>query len=478
VAGHGECIPVARAKQVGSERRADDRSKFHVATGCLGNERCRGVLGPSCRRLRHWKAISTREKSRWMKTAALVAYRAASDGVGKVAFFLVTIAAARRLSSEEFGVFALGTTIGWMAVVASDFGLQMHLARVVARAPESAGNEFRKWLRVRASLAAGALLIVGLFLLFVGAGQHATAIVLFVTGYLAAGLVEFVHYFYRGLSRTDIESTLTLWQRLATLAGAGIALWLRPDPTTLAAAMVVPPVATAVYTVRLASGMGRVSKSLTPPVQSSVSEFVRDVAPVGAGVLFSALYFRIDVFLLEAWQGTETVGLYNAVFRIVEALRLFPAALLAVMLPRLVRAASPRPLVRMASVLTSFGVLVAAALWFAADRLVPALYGPSFAAAVPALQLLAISFPLMSLNYALTYQLIGWNGHRAYAALCLAALFFNVVLNARLIPAMSLNGAAWSTLATEALLTAGCTAVLARAKSWRRPAPAAAMAAT
>jgi O-antigen/teichoic acid export membrane protein len=413
-----------------------------------------------------------------MRTAALVAYRAASDVVGKAAFFVVTIVAARRLSAEEFGVFALGTTIGWIAVVASDFGLQMHLARAVARAPEAAGDEFRKWLRIRAALAAGALLIVGISLAVLDAQPHATAIVLFVLGYLAAGLVEFVHYFYRGLARTDIESTLTICQRLATLGAAVIALWLRPDAATLAAAMVVPPTVTAVYTVRLAAGMGRVRRLPAPPVQSSLSEFIRDVAPVGAGILLSALYFRIDVFLLEAWQGTETVGLYNAVFRLVEALRLFPAALLAVTLPRLVGAANPRPLLRVATALTSFGVLVAAALWITADRLVPALYGHSFAAAVRALQVLALSFPLMSLNYALTYQLIGWNGHRAYAALCLAALCFNVVLNARLIPAMSLNGAAWSTLATEALLTVGCAMVLARAKSWRRPAPAAAMAAT
>jgi O-antigen/teichoic acid export membrane protein len=413
-----------------------------------------------------------------MRTAALVAYRAASDVVGKAAFFVVTILAARRLSAEGFGVFALGTTIGWIAVVASDFGLQMHLARAVARAPEAAGNEFRTWLRLRVTLAGGALVLVATALAALGAQPHALAIVLFVLGYLAAGVVEFVHFFYRGLSRTDIESTLTLWQRLGTLAAASIALWLRPDAATLAAAMVVPPVATAVYTVRLAAGMGHVSRSSTPPVQSPWSAFIRDVAPVGAGVLLSALYFRVDVFLLEAWQSTETVGLYNAAFRVVEALRLFPAALLAVMLPRLVNAANPRPLARLAVALTAFGIVVAVALWLTADWLLPMLYGPSFADAVPALQLLGVAFPLMSLNYALTYQLIGWNGHRAYAVLCLTALMFNVVLNARLIPALSLTGAAWSTLATEALLTAGCAGVLARAKSWRGPAPAAAVAAT
>jgi len=99
-------------------------------------------------------------------------------------------------------------------------------------------------------------------------------------------------------------------------------------------------------------------------------------------------------------------------------------------------------------------------LWFVADPLVPLVYGERYADAVPAFQVLVASFPLMSLNYALTHQLIGWNGHRAYAAVCAIALVFNVALNWRLIPTMSIDGAAWSTFWTEALLTVGCVGAL------------------
>jgi O-antigen/teichoic acid export membrane protein len=412
-----------------------------------------------------------------MKTAALVAYRAASDVAGKAAFFVVTVAAARRLSAEEFGVFALGTTIGWIAVVASDFGLQMHLARSVARAPEAAGMELRRWLRVRVALAAVALIVVALSLAAFGASRLAPAVLLFALGYLAAGVVEFIHYFYRGLSRTDIESTLTLWHRAGLLVAGLLALWLRPGVTTLAAAMVVPPAAAALYTLRRSARLVETSTVPSDPPRPWLQEFVQDVAPIGAAVVLSALYFRIDVFLLEAWKGTQTVGLYNAVFRLIEALRLFPSALVAVMLPTLVRATGPAPLLRMAAALTAFGAVVAVAAGLAAGPLIPLLYGAGFAEGVPAFRILAMAFPLMALNYALTHQVIGWNGHRAYAVLCLGALVFNVALNARLIPALSLNGAAWSTLATEALLTAGCAAILARARS-RKPAAAAAVATT
>jgi O-antigen/teichoic acid export membrane protein len=43
-----------------------------------------------------------------------------------------------------------------------------------------------------------------------------------------------------------------------------------------------------------------------------------------------------------------------------------------------------------------------------------------------------------------------------YAGLCALALAINVALNASLIPLRSIEGAAWATLGTEIVLTAGC----------------------
>ena len=76
----------------------------------------------------------------------------------------------------------------------------------------------------------------------------------------------------------------------------------------------------------------------------------------------------------------------------------------------------------------------------------------------------------MSLNFALTHQLIGWDGQRAYAIICAAALALNVALNVRLIPALSIEGAAWATVATEVLVTAGCAFALRFAVPRRTPA--------
>jgi len=196
--------------------------------------------------------------------------------------------------------------------------------------------------------------------------------------------------------------------------------------------------------------------------QETRAEFLTAVAPIGVGILLSALYFRIDVFLLERWTGSTAVALYNAVFRLVEALRLFPAAAIAVALPRLCRAVDLRPLLRLAAPLTTAASGAAIVLWLMAGWIVTTVYGERYADAVAPFRILLLALPLMTLNYALTHQLIGWHGQRAYALLCAGALAFNVLLNWQFIPSHGMSGAAWSTVWTELFLSAGCLVLLGR----------------
>jgi O-antigen/teichoic acid export membrane protein len=151
---------------------------------------------------------------------------------------------------------------------------------------------------------------------------------------------------------------------------------------------------------------------------------------------------------------------YSAVFRLVDALRLFPAAVLVVALPAMCRTTTLRPVAPIAAGLTVFAAAIALPLGLAAGPLVALLYGAEYAGGVSALRILLLSFPLMSLNYALTQQLIGWNRHVTFAVLCGLALTVNVGANARLIPIMAAEGAAWATVITELVLTIGCVTAI------------------
>ena len=400
------------------------------------------------------------------RDALLVGYKTVADLAGKGVVFVITIVAARRLAPQAFGIFSLASTLGWMMAVAADFGIQLHVARAVARDPRTAAATLATWLRVRLWTTAGTIAAVMLVLVATDApASVAMPMLLFALVYGCSGLVEFLHYFYRGLSRSEVESSLVVAQRTGTLVLGLAALAWYPSVTALAVAMLIPVAATLAFSVRLAYRIAPGHDPRFPTNESRIpnpeSRFWLDVFPIGAGMVLSALYFRIDVFLVEWWRGAEAVAMYNAVFRLIEALRLFPAAVLAVTLPALCQARDRRPLVRIAAGVTVFAAAVTAFVWMTADTIVPLLYGRAYVAAVPAFRILALSFPLLSLNYALTHQLIAWNGQRVYAVLCGLALVVNLALNSTLIPSASIEGAAWATFATELFLTLGCAWALA-----------------
>lgn len=391
-------------------------------------------------------------------TVSLVAYKAFADAAGKGSLFVITLVAARQLSAWAFGVFALGTTLGWLLAVVADFGVQMHLARAVAQAPDHAATLLRHWWRARAiATVASVAALTAVLLIWQADVAIALPLLAFAACYACTSLVEFLNYFYRGLSRSDIESTLTIAQRAATLLLAVAVLVWRPSVTLLALAMLIPAAIALLTSINIAF---RLAAPHAPRLRPDGGTFARDVFPIGLGIVLSAIYFRIDVLLVEYWAGTEAVARYNAVFRVIDALRLFPAAVMAVVLPAFCTARTVKPLVRMAALVTAASIVAAVVLWTAGGRLVPFLFGQPFAAAVPAFQVLALAFPLLSLNLALTHQLVAWNRQREYAAVCAAALAVNLALNFWLIPGMSIDGAAWATVGTELCVTGGCVAAL------------------
>ena len=52
----------------------------------------------------------------------------------------------------------------------------------------------------------------------------------------------------------------------------------------------------------------------------------------------------------------------------------------------------------------------------------PLIYGRPYLYAAPAFAILSLALPLFFLNYALTHQVIGWDGQRAYLLIAALAL--------------------------------------------------------
>ncbi len=396
-----------------------------------------------------------------------IVLKGVADAGGKVVTLVITAVAARTLVSDAFGVLALAMGTGWLLGVATDAGLSMYLARETSRHRERARALLGEVMVVRVGLAYTAAAVVALLAGRLVPPHWKLQFVLVVLAQLTSAVLDTVSHYFRGLERSDIESAIHLSQRALTLALSLIVLWWWPRLDFLGAAMLLPVAAALAVAMGLALKLpgvrSRESGVETPHAgreSLTLRRFTRNVLPLGLGVLLSALYFRIDIFFIERWHGLEAVGGYNAVFRLVEAARLLPAAVMAVTFPLLVNATSTGLVQRIGGWLTFAGAALAIVAVAGAQLIVTTIYGVPYGYTASAFSVLSLALPLFFLNYALTHQVIGWDGQRAYLSIAAAALVANVVANVLLVPAHGLVGAAIATVLTEIAVTAGCVVAL------------------
>jgi O-antigen/teichoic acid export membrane protein len=406
----------------------------------------------------HSRFVRARGGERFDATSLRIAFKAAADLASKVVTFLVMVAAARALSTEAFGVLAVATTTGWLLGVATDAGWSMHLAREVARRRSAWRATFTQIVTIRAGLAGAAIAASALVANRLVPGEYFAPFVMLVAAHLANAVLETVGHLFRGLERSEIEAAVQVSQRLLAGALAGFVLWSAPNLEAVGWALAAPPLAAlaacAVIVASIDGGARDPSRALT------WTRVQRDVLPLGAAALLSALYFRCDIYLVERWHGLEAAGAYNAVFRLVEATRLLPAAVMAVTFPRLCRARDLATVTQLGGQLTLAGSVIGAITATAAPWIVVWAYGEPYRASAGTLSILAFAIPLFFLNYALTHQVIGWDGQRAYLAIAALALVLNVLANVSLVPRFGAGGAAAATVITEVLVTVGCVFAL------------------
>jgi O-antigen/teichoic acid export membrane protein len=397
--------------------------------------------------------------------APRIAFKAVADAGGKAVMLVITVVAARRLNADPFGVMAFAMATGWLLGVATDAGLSMHLARETARRPEHGRQFLIEILSLRAGLAFCAATLTVLASPYFVPQHWRLQFVLVMTAQLCGAVIETIAHYFRGLQRSEIESAIHLSYRLTMLVLALAVLWWWRRLDYLGIAMLAPGGIAMLVSLAIALQLSARPRPDTTPSQQdglTARSFFRDIFPLGAAVLISALYFRIDVYFIQQWHGFQPVGGYNAVFRLVEALRLLPAAVMAVTFPMLVQTSDIQLVRTIGGRLAVAGLALAAVCALGATLIVTMIYGESYAYAAPAFAVLSLALPLFFLNYALTHQVIGWDGQRAYLAIVTLALAANIAANMVLVPTRGIVGAAIATVLTEVIVTAGCIFVLRR----------------
>jgi O-antigen/teichoic acid export membrane protein len=189
------------------------------------------------------------------------------------------------------------------------------------------------------------------------------------------------------------------------------------------------------------------------------------------GFYFSAsqtaqtVYNDIDKTMLARLGTLEATGIYGAAYRIIDVSFVPVSALLWSAYPSFFRAGASgvssslnyaKPLLVRA---LAYSGLISVALLLSAS-LVPRVLGSEYASTAEALRWLAALPMLKAVHYFLFDTLTGARYQYVRTALQAGVAMFNILINLWIIPAYSWRGAAWSSIASDAVLVCGVGAAV------------------
>lgn len=380
---------------------------------------------------------------------------AVAQAVTMLVTFLFTIAQARFLSPVQFGEFSLALSYSIVLAVVVDFGLSTKLARDVAQRPITAGHALIAALVVRLGL--WCVVMPALWVVTVVFGYHRemqASILILGASLLFSGVAASLTAYFQGREEFLYPSLGSIAHRgAAAVLGVG-ALMLGQGVIALALAYVA---ASILQVLVMVPAMRRHHISMATFDPSTLVAMFRGAAVLGGVWIFGAIYYNVDMLILERLLPSENLGWYAAAYRLFNAALILPVLLPGVViypvLSRLsigAREELRKAMRRSFTLLFANGVFVALVLAIAAEQIVALLYpARHYAEAATALRLLAPALAAMYANGIFFLALLGMGFERRVLVMAIVLAVANPLLNLAVIPHLQQNGAALATLATE-----------------------------
>jgi O-antigen/teichoic acid export membrane protein len=386
--------------------------------------------------------------------------------VGALAAFATQAVMARELGRSIFGEYIAALSLVMVLGELYEIGATGYLARETARDPRRLAELLGDMVVTKAvTIVVVAAVAVGLGSAL-GFSDRELAIAAILAMMLGANAIaKTFRAGLQGLEHMAVASSLAIANAVITAAGM-IAIVATGHGLVAAVAF------SAVVSVALvpASWLG-LRRHAAVPLRGSLNRIlavVRDGFPFTALTVLTFATSYADVMIIRALLGPAETGTYGAAYRLFVVLQFLPA----IYLDSIYRAMSHlshhepeefRALVeRSAAALFALGLPLAAGGAVLAEPIVTLVFGGVFSDAAGAFRVLLISLPLSFPVWALIAAITMGDRPRSAALLVGPVLALNILANLWLVPDHGIVASAWITLATDACIAFGATAILRR----------------
>jgi O-antigen/teichoic acid export membrane protein len=381
-----------------------------------------------------------------------VAVQLVARVVNLVLGVVVTFVLARALGSHAFGLWSTLLAITQITTSFGELGLSQIAISRAASEPEREAEWLGGLLSLRLLLAIPITIasIVAVFLLVSShEGRLAGTLLSLV---MLVGAASTLGVVFQLRVRNHISMAILTINSVVWGAGVIVVALLSGSIVVFAAVFLATSAFTTTLTAVLASRTAAVrvrgTRTLWRPM-------LRVGLGLGAAGILVTLYVRLDQILVFKIAGSRQAGLYAADYRLLEGIQFIPGSVMTTLFP-LIAAAYPAHRERVrellqssAEYLTMASLPILAFTVVAAHPIVKLLFGGQFAAAAPALPVLAGAFISISLGYLVGNMVVILELQRVFLRYAALGLIVNAVLNVVFIPRYGFQAAAWITLLTE-----------------------------
>ena len=215
-------------------------------------------------------------------------------------------------------------------------------------------------------------------------------------------------------------------------------------------------------TIALAYEYYVLNKHITKPKFELDIEFCKQITllsiPFAITSLLYTIYYSIDVVMLTNMVGTYPTGIYNATYKLIAVLNLFYSVYTAVIFPVMSRFFEDDESMLLVSFEKSIKYLMmaiiplAVATVFYSTDIIHLIYGHEYDAASSVLSILIWTVCLLFISGACNTLLNASHKEVTVTKIYTMAAIFNIVLNLFMIPYLSYDGAAITTVLSDILI--------------------------
>jgi len=380
-----------------------------------------------------------------------------SQIITSICGFIWTMLMARYLGVEKYGIFGFAVSLTGILCILFDLGIGIHSVRHIATDYDSAPKYLGNAIPLKGLFSIFGFIVILIVLIVMKCDEVTITVTLLITiEQIIKKFVELMTATFQAFEKGKFQGISNTLLNLLTFIFILIVIYTDLGLYGIAIAYIAANILALIYSYYI------LTKHLTKPQYELDKEFCKMITiaalPFAASVILSSIYYSIDMVMLTNIVGNYATGIYNATYKLIGVLTLFYGIYSAVIFPVMSKFFKNDESMLLILYEKSIKYLMLAIIPIAiatmhySTDIIHLIYGHQYDAASSVLSILIWTVCLLFISGAGNTLLNASYKEVTVTKIYAIAAVFNVVLNFILIPYLSYDGAAITTVLSDVLI--------------------------